>query len=159
MSTVDATIRPARPDEAATLMELAIASKAYWGYDEAFMQHFAIVIAVDPAYVDEHDVWIAETDGEIAGFHALIDRGEIAVLDHLWLSPVHIGRGLGRLLFEHALRRATDMRAHRMEWEAEPYATGFYERMGAMPVREVTSEMGRQLQIFARDLSAPEIRG
>jgi hypothetical protein len=30
-------IRKARPDEAGELTELALRSKAHWGYDEAFM--------------------------------------------------------------------------------------------------------------------------
>jgi len=30
-------VRPARPDEASTLSELAVRSKAWWGYDVAFL--------------------------------------------------------------------------------------------------------------------------
>jgi hypothetical protein len=44
-----------------------------------------------------------------------------------------------------------------MEWEGEPNAVGFYERMGGRRVRTVTSEWGRELPVMAVDLgSEPE---
>lgn len=64
-----------------------------------------------------------------------------------------IGRGVGRLLFEHVALRARELGARRLEWEAEPHAQGFYEHMGASYVRdsEVT-EWGRVLDILGVDL-------
>jgi hypothetical protein len=47
------------------------------------------------------------------------------------------------------------MGADRLEWEAEPNAVGFYRRMGGVPIREVTSELGRRLGVFALELAGP----
>ena len=48
---------------------------------------------------------------------------------------------------------ARERGARRLEWEAEPNATGFYERMGGTYVRdsEVT-EWGRVLEVLGLDL-------
>jgi GNAT superfamily N-acetyltransferase len=152
MNADEYRIRAALPEEGATLTAVAVASKAHWGYDEVFMARFADVIAFEPARVAEHDVWVLEQAGRIAGFYSLIHHGEVAELDDLWLLPEFIGRGLGRLLFEHARERAAAQGARRLEWEAEPFAIGFYERMGAAPVRETTSALGRRLKVFALNL-------
>ena len=107
---------------------------------------------VERSYGERHEVWVLEQEGEVAGFYSLIHHGEVSELDHLWLLPRHIGQGLGRPLFEHALQRARMSGANRIEWEAEPNATGFYGRMGAQPLRETTSSMGRTLTVMGRDL-------
>ncbi len=155
MDVDDFRLRPARPGEAGQLTAVAIESKAHWGYDRAFMARFAEVIALDADYIDRQDVWVIEHDGAVAGFHGLIMRGELAELDHLWLLPDHIGHGLGRLLFEHAARRAATLGARRLEWQAEPNAVGFYRRMGGTPVGVVMSELGRRLEVWALDLPVP----
>jgi hypothetical protein len=56
-------------------------------------------------------------------------------------------------MFEHVADRARELGARRLEWEAEPNAHGFYERMGATYVRdsEVT-EWGRVLDVLGVEL-------
>lgn len=44
-------IRDARPDEAGELTELALRSKAHWGYDEAFMASCREELTVRPSEV------------------------------------------------------------------------------------------------------------
>jgi GNAT superfamily N-acetyltransferase len=145
-------MRQALPKEGERLKEIGIESKAHWGYDEEFMSRFARVISMSSEYVRKHDVWVLETAGDIAGFYGLIHREDLCELDHLWLLPRFIGSGLGRLMFEHAVRRAGEIGATRLELEAEPNALGFYRRMGAREVREAQSALGRTVQIMALDL-------
>lgn len=146
-------IRRAISKEAGQLTGIAIVSKAHWGYNEEFMARFAAVIAIAPEYVRQNDVWILEEAREIAGFYGLIRHGETGELDHLWLLPQHIGKGLGRLLFDHAAERARELGMRRLEWEAEPNAIGFYERMGGRAVRQTTGQLGRRLQVMAREVA------
>jgi GNAT superfamily N-acetyltransferase len=148
-----ARIERAIPEQAELLTGIAIASKAHWGYDKEFMERFATVVAITPAYVRENEVWILDETAEIAGFYALIRHGEMGELDHLWLLPRHIGKGLGRLLFDHAVGRARDLGLRQLEWEAEPNAIGFYERMGGRTVRETMGQLGRRLQVMARQIA------
>lgn len=141
-------VRPARPDEAGALAALAVRSKAHWPYPAAFLARFARSIGLTPEVVAANDVQVAEHDGVVRGFYTLLRRGEVTVLDDLWLEPAEIGRGTGRLLFEHAAARAAAAGASVLEWEAEPYSAGFYERMGASTVGWADSPLGRGLPVM-----------
>jgi GNAT superfamily N-acetyltransferase len=145
-------IRRATPDSGAELTRIALASKAHWGYDRDFMARAAPFLVVDGRYIEDHDVWVVERDGRPVGFYALIHQDRLSILDHLWLQPTDIGHGLGRRLFEHARERAAARGSLRLELEAEPGAVGFYKRMGGRPVRTVTTELGRQFEVYSFDL-------
>lgn len=136
-------IRAARADEADGLAALAVRSKAYWPYPAAFLARFARTLGLTPDAIAANDVSVLERDGEVRGFCTLLHRGERSLLDDLWLEPGEIGRGSGRLLFEHAVGRAVDAGARTLEWDAEPYAVGFYQRMGAVTVGWTDSPLGR----------------
>jgi GNAT superfamily N-acetyltransferase len=141
-------VRPARPDEASALAALAVRSKAHWPYPREFVRRFAATLGLTPEVVAANDVQVGERDGELRGFYTLLHRGPLAVLDDLWLEPGEIGHGTGRLLFEHATARASGAGARVLEWEAEPYAAGFYERMGGETVRWADSPLGRRLPVM-----------
>jgi len=147
-------VRPASPDEGWLLREIEIASKAYWGYPDELMERFAKVISMAPDYIRKNEVWVIEGADEIAGFYGLIHHGEVCELDHLWLLPRHIGKGLGRQLFEHGLQRARVSGALRMEWQAEPNAMGFYQRMGGRHVRTETGLLGIPIDVLGLELGA-----
>jgi GNAT superfamily N-acetyltransferase len=112
------------------------------------------LLRLPAAYVRDNDVFIATDGARIVGFYALVVRRPITTLDHLWLAPEYIGRGIGRALFQHALDRASNLGLTIMEIEAEPHAIGFYARMGARHVRDTISDMGRALPIMAVDVPA-----
>lgn len=147
-------IRAARPVEAGVLAALAVRSKGHWPYPAAFLARFARTRGFTAEVVATNDVWVAERDGEIQGFYTLLHRGALAVLDDLWLDPGQIGHGWGRRLFEHAAARAAVAGARRMEWDAEPHAMGFYERMGAVSAGWTDSPLGRGLPLMRLELGA-----
>lgn len=136
-------IRSARADEAPLLAALAVRSQAHWPYPAEVRARFARGLGLTAEVVAANDVWVAECGGEVCGFYALLHRGARAVLDDLWLEPRDMGRGWGRLLFDHAVARAAAGGARTLEWDAEPYAVGFYERMGAVTTRWTDSPLGR----------------
>lgn len=150
-------IRRARLDEAASLTDLALRSKAHWGYDADFMARAVPELTVPPAAMTDHEVWVLEnaTVG-VVGFHRVIP-GDPAVLEDLWLEPHAIGRGLGRILWRHAAGVARAGGAKAMEFDAEPYALGFYERMGAVQIGATPSRIipGRVLPRMRLDLGDP----
>lgn len=138
-------LRAGRPDEAGALAALAVRSKGHWGYPAAFLDRFARAHGLTPAVVAANDVRVLERDGRVRGFSTVLHRGPVAVLDDLWLEPDEIGRGSGRVLFEDAAARAREAGASVLEWEAEPGAVGFYERMGGAVTGWETSPLGRPL--------------
>jgi GNAT superfamily N-acetyltransferase len=96
---------------------------------------------------------VAEVEGQQVGWAALIPRGEVGWLEDLWVEPAWIGRGLGRVLFERVAMEARQRGARRLEWESEPNASGFYERMGGTYVRDSEeTEWGRVLEVLGLDL-------
>ncbi|MGH9966365.1 MAG: GNAT family N-acetyltransferase [Pyrinomonadaceae bacterium] len=109
-----------------------------------------------PQFVSINRVYVACVEGEIAGFSAVVRDGHKVWLEHLWVLPEHIGTGVGKLLFEHAARVAAATGASAMEIESDPNAEGFYKRMGAERVGEITTKIegkNRLLPVLALDLS------
>jgi predicted N-acetyltransferase YhbS len=73
----------------------------------------------------------------------------------VWVSPEHIGAGIGRALFDHAVRRAAALGAATLIIEADPNAEGFYRRMGARRVGENVYEIEghrRELPLLILDV-------
>jgi GNAT superfamily N-acetyltransferase len=147
------SIRRARPDEGERLREIAVASKSHWGYERERVERWAADGDFSPAGLAAKEVLVAEVDGRPVAWASLLPRGEVCWLDDLWVEPEWIGAGLGSLLFRRAAERATRLGAVRLEWEAEPNAVGFYEKLGARRLRESgPSAWGRILSIYGVDL-------
>jgi GNAT superfamily N-acetyltransferase len=132
-------IRPARPDEAAHLSDLAFRSKGYWPYDAAFLEACRAELTLTPEYIDTHPVYLCETEGRIVGFYALDDQPPGGELDDLFVEPDAIGQGYGKRLFLHATETAKRRGWSFMRIESDPHAEPFYLAMGAIRVGEVPS--------------------
>src|SRR3712207_3444076 len=83
----------------------------YWGYPEQWMERWRGSLTITPEFVGRNEVYAATLNGEILGFYALVGEGRELQLEHLWVSPERIGTGVGRLLFDHAVRRAASLGA------------------------------------------------
>ncbi|MEV6851017.1 GNAT family N-acetyltransferase, partial [Actinoplanes sp. NPDC051411] len=142
-------LRPARPSEAALLSELALRSKAHWGYDPEFLELCRPVLTLRPGEVEPRRTVVADAGGQIQGFYTL-DDGE---LGNLWIDPDHLRQGVGRSLWNHAVEAARALGLTELLIVADPHAEGFYRAMGAVRTGEVPSEVepGRRLpQLRAR---------
>lgn len=116
------TIRQARAAEAEALTELAIRSKASWGYDEAFMQKARPDMLVSAADIERAHCLVAEEQGRIFGYVlTFIDR-EHAFLRDLFIEPSHFNRGLGSRLFHRAIDEARARGAQTLTLHADPNA-------------------------------------
>jgi GNAT superfamily N-acetyltransferase len=130
------------------LTEIAHAAKRHWGYPERWMQLWRDTLTITPDYIADNEVYLARAGEQVVGFYALLGSGAKLTLDHLWLVPSQIGAGIGRKLFDHAITTARRLGAAEVEVEADPNATGFYERMGATRVGENVYEMDGQPRIL-----------
>lgn len=151
-------IRPAEPSEAALLTELAMRSKAVWGYDAAFMRRCRPLLTVTPEYIRSHPVWVAEAEAAVTGFYSLRELAEDVVdLDLLFVEPRLIGRGVGAKLMAHAVAEARRLGYARMVIESDPGAEPFYLRQGARRTGSVAStvEAGRFLPTLEIGLLPP----
>jgi GNAT superfamily N-acetyltransferase len=148
-------IRPARADEGGRLREIAIAAKAHWGYELDRVQEWAAQGDFTAEGLRAKEFYVAEEGGRAVAFASLIPQGDVCILDDLWVEPEAMGGGVGTELFRFAAERAADLGARSLEWEAEPNAVGFYERMGGRRLRDSgPSEWGRILPVMGIDLNA-----
>ena len=145
-------IRPGDAREGARLKGIAIESKGYWGYEPERVREWADRGDFSPDRLRELIVFVAESAGRAIGWSSLIPQGDVGWLEDLWIEPAWIGKGVGGALFRHTAAHARELGATRLEWEAEPHATGFYERMGAKVIRDSTSEWGRALSVMGVEL-------
>jgi GNAT superfamily N-acetyltransferase len=140
-------LRPAVPGDEPRLRAIAEASKSHWGYDSELVRRWAGSLDLS------REIWVAEIDGEITAWSALLPAGDgVCELDDLWVGPRAIGAGIGTALFRHAEAWARARGACALRWEAEPNAVGFYERMGAAVVGTSTSSWGRSLPVMQVEL-------
>ena len=135
-------IRPAVTDEAPVLTNMALEAKRYWGYPEHWIKHWESDLTISSAFIDDNHVYVAEEDGQIQGFYALIVTGEKAELDHMWVKPTLIGTGIGKELFLDAMERAAALKVSAVEISSDPNAAGFYRRMGATEIGETDASFG-----------------
>jgi N-acetylglutamate synthase-like GNAT family acetyltransferase len=140
-------IRAARPDEAAFISDLAVRSKAYWGYDEEFLAGSRIQLAVRPDEVARRRVTVAERDGVVVGFYALEGDPPVGVLDLMFVDPDHLRAGVGRQLFAHVVATARAAGLTAFTIDSDPFAEDFYLTMGAIRTGETPSRVraGRKL--------------
>jgi GNAT superfamily N-acetyltransferase len=139
MRSRTASIRRARPEEADALTELALRSKAHWGYDAEFLADCREALAVSAEDVDSGHFFVLEERGRILGFAGLVPLASAVELAYLFVEPDRIGEGLGRLLFEHAVTVARGLGRAALVIESDPYAEGFYLTMGAERIAEAPS--------------------
>ena len=150
------TVRAARASEAASLTALCLRSKAHWGYDAEFMRLCAATLVIGDRSIADGRVLVAtDGDGRILGTSSVLQDGEDASLDLMFVEPAAIGGGVGRKLFGEAVRLARRLGYRRMTILADVYAAPFYERMGARFLRQAPSDAipGRMLPYYEYDLA------
>lgn len=153
MQTVSLSIRKAEPDEAGALTELAMRSKAHWGYAQDFLDACRPELTVDPGRFGSEDFrcFVAVDRDLVLGFYSLqrVSEDEYE-LDALFVEPKHIGKGIGRWLIEHAVSFLSEQGAARMIIQGDPNAGDFYVAAGARRIghRESGSIPGRQLPLY-----------
>jgi GNAT superfamily N-acetyltransferase len=137
-------IRRARPEDAATLTEIAFAAKGHWGYPQQWIQGWKDILTIRPESIASHETYTACMDGEAIGFYCLVRQLDRMSLEHLWVLPKAMGNGVGRALFSHAIERAKVLGVGAIEIESDPNAEKFYEKMGARRIDTKIAELEGQ---------------
>ncbi len=127
------------PGQAEILSDLAIESKGYWGYSNARLETWRKDLRIEKEYIAAHLVRTIVVDGRLIGFFAIKRDASEDVLDHLWLSPEAIGRGIGGLTFRKIREDCAALGIVEIAIISDPNAEGFYLRQGAVRIGEVES--------------------
>lgn len=149
------SIREARPDEAVMLSELAMRSKAHWGYDAAFLEACHADLTLTPQEIAESASLVCERAAGVVGFSRVVLMDErTAELDALFVDPQAIGTGAGKLLWEQSVVAARELGAQDLVLQSDPHAEGFYLSRGARRIGEISSALvpGRSLPLMHFDL-------
>lgn len=137
----DFKLRNAIPSESKYLTDLAARSKAYWPYDQDYLRLAAIVTQVTENDIISNIFRIIDVDGKIAGFYGLAPVNSENMLDHLWIEPEYIRKGLGKILFTDAVESANKMNWSCFTIASDPYAEDFYLKQGAIKIGERESKV------------------
>ena len=136
-------IRTAKPSENNILTKIAFASKGYWDYPKAFFDVWAKELTITSDYIKDNDVFVYETDITAVGFYSIVElKEDIEVagiptgkgfwLDHMFIVPDPIGKGIGKELFYHLRARCKEREIGELGILADPNSRGFYEKMGCL---------------------------
>jgi GNAT superfamily N-acetyltransferase len=137
------SIRAARPDEQAaleTLQRRASLSNER-DRDALLANPDAIVLPIEQ--IVGGCVFVAETDGIVAGFAAVVPRADGgAELDALFVEPHLWKRGIGRQLVDHIAALARARAASFLHVIGNPHAEGFYVSCGFRALGTVDTQFG-----------------
>lgn len=110
-------------------------------------------------------VYLIEFDDVTAGFYSLVVNpsdqffGEVFVeqgwwLDHMFIVPHYQKLGIGSLLMKHLKDICLEKGISVLKIFVDPYATGFYEKMGAVEIRDSKSSIPeRKIPVYQLDIS------
>ena len=132
------------------MTQIAHDAKRHWGYPENWIQHWQADLTISSAFIRNNVVYVAERESEIIGFYALVVGYHETELEHMWVAPKHIGTGVGKELFIHAMQIAAGENISEVEILADPNAAGFYQKMGAKQTGEVSSDIDGQSRVLPR---------
>jgi len=130
-------IRPAQEHEAEALSALALQAKAHWGYSADTIESWREDLSISGDTIASRPTFVATVGDGIAGFYSLAPSTQSWKLDHLWVLPQLMDRGIGRALVAHALETAVRGGASCVTVDADPNAESFYLACGAERCGEV----------------------
>ena len=141
------------PLDAHTLTKIAKTAKSCWGYPKEWLEQWESELTISPKDIDENFVFHVEQDGKVVGFYCLSGENGVFNFEHLWVLPESTGKGLGKMLLEHAKETALQNGGRKLRVESDPHAEGFYLKMGMHRVGEKESGVpGRMLPILEMGL-------
>ncbi len=135
-------IRYAQSDERETLEALQWRASIGNSADRPHLEANPDAVHLPAGQIDRGEVLVAELDGEIAGFVAVV----VGELDGLFVEPELWRRGVGRALIESATHEARK-RGLSLTVIANPAARGFYEKCGFRLEGEAETRFGPALRM------------
>jgi GNAT superfamily N-acetyltransferase len=101
------------PDEADHLTALAHAAKRHWGYPESWIAHWKSDLTITTEFISTNEVFVALAGKDIIGCSALVLSDSVAELEHMWIKPEYMGKGVGRELLAQVTNRAAQFGSSR----------------------------------------------
>ncbi len=132
-------LRLAAPNEASALSALAVQSKSHWPYTAEQLALWDEDLTLSEELISNTYCWVAVSGGHIAGCFVLDPRHTPWPLQHFWVHPQQMGRGVGRALLEKARTLAKQAGKAVLTIDADPHAEAFYLACGAQRAGEISA--------------------
>lgn len=133
------TIVSASPKDTKLLAILEIRSESYWGYGSDFMDKFKKIYLITEEFISNNPTYILMDDETIIGFYGLLLNDDEVSLEYLFIEPMYIGKGYGKMLWNHALEECKKLGVKEFTIITSPDARGFYLGLGATIYKQVDS--------------------
>ncbi len=142
----DIMIRPARHAERSCLEALQWRASLGNSGDRDSLLANPDAISLPAEQIAGGHVFVAERDGVIVGFAAVLPRpDDNAELDALFVEPNLWKRGVGRLLVEHCADVARGRGSRILHVVGNPHAEGFYAACGFCTTGVIETRFGSGL--------------
>jgi len=142
----DLSIRMARPEEREALEGLQRRASLALGEYREQLEAAPDAIQLPVEQIERGEVIVAELDGRVAGFAAVLIDDDGAELDGLFVEPELWRQGIGAALIDIAVHEAR-RQGLAMMVIANPSARSFYERCGFTVEGEATTRFGLALRM------------
>lgn len=122
-------------------------SKAYWGYEAAFMDKFIQLFQVTTNYLEQNTVKLFyELDksqcDNLVGFYSLsLSEKDDYELDNFFIDPDCIGKGFGKEMWGILIEDLKLSGVNRFTLWSDPGAEAFYKKMGCTKIGVKKSPM------------------
>src|SRR5690554_6199749 len=118
---MDVSIRKAVREDSNVLTDISFKSKRYWNYPEEYFEIWKDELTIKDSYILDNTVYVAEANDEIIGYYSIVEvkndfwAGEVFVmkgfwLEHIFILPEYIGKGIGTKLINHAIQTCKPLR-------------------------------------------------
>jgi GNAT superfamily N-acetyltransferase len=165
-------IRPAKQIDHKRLTAISFKSKGYWDYPEEYFDIWNNELTLSAEYISNNNVFVYENNGIIEGYYSIIEISKnkqisgIAInegfwLDHMFILPHQLGRGIGTEMFHHLRKWCQSEGIGKLGILADPHSRGFYEKMGCEYQKEYPSSIPNRTTpwlLFEMDNSANDRR-
>ena len=129
----------ASPKDANLLASLEIKSESYWGYSSDFMDRFKEIYLITEEFILNNPTYILKNSEIIIGFYGILLNHDEVSLEYLFIEPTYIGKGYGKMLWDHALEEFKKLGIREFTIITSPDAREFYLRLGATVYSQVDS--------------------
>ncbi len=136
------------------LTEIALISKAFWGYSKELIESWRNDLTISSSMISDCFVYKFIVDDTIAGFYVLNQVKENSIeLEMLFVLPEFMGKRIGKQLLHHSFEKAKKHKVKSMTLLADPNAVPFYASQGLYKIdKKESSIVGRFLPVMQKDL-------
>lgn len=145
------------------LTEIAFEAKKHWNYPNKYIKIWQNELTITKDYIKNNIVYLAKLQTEIVGFYSIVYvpkkiSGKIQIekghwLEHIFIKPKYHNKGIGTQLIEHAKNISKFNKIKKLFIFVDPYAEGFYTKIGAKFLRESPSSIKkRKLPVYVLNI-------